>query len=262
MTIRGFTDETVTIQAVDGTKVLNLQKDSSAQTAENSGTRVGNLLDEAGWPAGLRTLGTGAVTVPALTPDCATVLTLIRQVKDSEAGQFYIAADGKAVFRNRTWRSGLSSLATFGSGAGEVPYQGITTDYDDTQIWNRIEVYASGLPSYSSSTASQDSYGIRTLSFLEILLPDTTSADDLADVYRDRYKDPKERVESLTLKPEASALSWPQVLGRDLSEKVTVKYVTNAGVTKTAVSYIEGVNHRVSMSPRRWETRWKLSQYE
>lgn len=260
MTVKGFTDETVSIRAVDGFKILNLMKDSTAQVEELSSVRVGNLLDEAGWPAGWRTLGTGAATVPALTPDCATVLQLVRQIEDSEAGQFYISGDGAATFRNRTYRAGLSSQATFGP--SDIPYQGIKTSYDDSQIWNRIEVYASGFPSYSSSTASQDDYGIRTLSFLEILLPNTTDADDLADVYRDRYKDPEERVLSLTLRPEASpADMWPQVLGRDLSDKVTVKYVTNNGSTKTAVSFVESVSHRVSVwGKRRWDTTWKLSQ--
>jgi hypothetical protein len=264
MQVRGFTDETVTIKAVDGIKILNMQKDSSAQSAENSGARVSNLLDRAGWPAGLRTIGTGVTSVPSLTPDCATILSLIKQVKDSEAGQFYIQGDGSAVFRNRTYRGGLSSQATFGDSAGEVPYQGIKFSFDDKQIWNRIEVHASGFPSYSSSTASQDKYGIRTLSFLDILLPDTTSADDLADIYRNRYAEPKERIESLVLKPEkAPALMWPQALGRVLSDKVTVNYHTNDNALKSAASYIEGIHHRVTVNPQRtWTTTFTLSQYE
>jgi len=163
MQVRGFTDETVTLKAVDGLKVLNLQKDSSSQSAENSGARVGHLLDQAGWPAGLRTIGTGVTSVPSLTPDCATVLSLIKQVKDSEAGQFYIDGSGSAVFRNRTYRAGLSPLATFGDSAGEVPYQGIKFSFDDKQIWNRIEVHASGFPSYSTYTVARCS-GLRSCS--------------------------------------------------------------------------------------------------
>lgn len=262
MTVKGQTDETVSIKAVDGFKILALQKDSTAQSEELSSVRVGNLLDEAGWSAGLRDLGTGVATIPAGTPDCATVLQLIRQVTGSEAGQFYIGPDGSAVFRNRTYRSGLTSVATFGPASGQVPYQDIKTDYDDSQIWNRIEVFIGGFPSYSSSTASQDSYGIRTLTFNEILLPNTTDGNDLADVYRDRYKDPLERIESITLKPDASpVLMWPQVLGRELSDKVTVEYQTNGGNTKSLASFIEGISHRVTIG-KAWQTTFALTQFE
>lgn len=261
MQIKGHTDETVTIKAVDGLKILQAAKDSTPQVEENSATRVGNLLDEAGWPAGLRTLGTGIVTVPAYTPDCGSVLNLIRDIKDSEAGQFFIAANGNATFRNRTYRSGLTSQATFGDGTGEIPYQDIRLAYDDAQIWNRIEVQVFGFPSFSSSTASQDKYGIRQLTVNGGILPNSTDGDDLADVYLARYKDPKQRLESVTFKPEAApAQLWPHILGRDLGEKVTVIYRTNAGNTKALVSYIESISHKVSPQ-QRWTTTWTLSQY-
>jgi len=262
MSVQDMTDEVTTITAVDGFKVLNLLKDSTAQSQENAGTRVGHLLDEAGWPNSLRTVATGVVTVPELTPVCASPLSLIRQITDSEAGQFYIGAGGNAVFRNRTYRSTAVSQATFGPAS--IPYQDIVTDYDDSQIWNRVEVRIGGFPSYSSSTASQDKYGIRQLTVNDILLPNTTDGDDLADIYLARYKDPLQRIESITLRPEHEpSTQWQQALLRDLSDKITVQYVSNAGVTKTLHSYIEGVSHRVTMAKRRtWSTTWQLSQFE
>ena len=262
MQVKGHVDEVVTLKAVDGFKILQGAKDSTPQSTENSGTRVGNLLDEAGWPSALRTIGSGAITVPAYTPDCGSVLQLIRTIKDSEGGQFYIAANGNATFRNRTYRSGLSSQGTFGDAIGEIPYHGITFAYDDAQIWNRIEVTIGGFPSYSSSTASQDLYGIRQLTVADIQLPNTTDGDDLADVYRDRYKDPLERIETITLKPEAEpATMWPHVLGRDLGEKILVRYRTNDGQTKALTSYIESIAHKVRVG-QPWLTTWSLSQYE
>jgi len=265
LTVAGFTDETVNVSAVDGFKTLNLAKDSTAQTIENSGTRVGHLLDEAGWPNAWRTIGTGAATIPAYTPACGTSLSLIRQVTDSEGGQFYISADGQATFRNRTYRSGLSPQATLGPAVGQVPYHGITPDYDDSQIWNQIQVNIGGFPSQvANSTSSHDLYGIRTLPVNDILLPNSTDGDDLAQAYLSRYQIPRERVEKIVVKPEASpALCWPQVLGRDLSEKATIVFESRAGVSKSLPSFIEGIRHTVTMRRQRtWRTELRLSQIE
>ena len=264
MSISGFTDETVTIRAVDGFKVLNLIRDATAQSQENSGVRVGNLLDEAGWPPSLRTIATGAATVPAFTPTCGSTLELVRQIKASEAGQFFISASGMATFRNRTYRSGLSSSVTFGPSAGQVPYKDIRPSYDDSQIWNRVVVNMGGFPSLaSSSTSSQDEYGIRTLTYNDILLPNATDGDDLAAVYLARYKDPKERITGIVFHPDAApTVGWTQAFDLDLSDKVTVVYQTRAGDTKSMPSYIEGMSHRVTISPRRWQTTLALSQNE
>lgn len=255
--------ELAKVKAVDGFKLLNLVQDSSTAASQKAHLRIGSFLTAAGWSTSLRNLSTGGVTIAAYTPACEYILPLIQQIEAAEAGQFYIAADGNATFRERTYRTGLATQGTFGDGSTEIPYQGIKTDYDDTQIWNRIEVFVAGLPSQSDSTASQDDYGVRHLLVNDILLPGTTEADDLAVALRDRYKDPHERIEQIMLKPEHTPTTqWPQVLGRDLSDEILVKYRTNGGSTKSAVSYIEGIGHTITMNPRRrWETKWNLSQY-
>ncbi len=255
--------ELATVKAVDGFKLLNLVQDSSTSAEQAAHLRIGDLLTAAGWSTSLRNLDTGGVTIGAYTPACEYILPLIQAVEAAEAGQFYVAADGDATFRRRAYRTSLSSLGTFGDATGEIPYQGIKTDYDDTQIWNRIEVFVAGLPFQRDSTESQDSYGTRHLIVNDVQLPGTTAAETLAEALRARYKDPHERVEQIMLKPEHTpATQWPQVLGRDLSDEVTVNYRTNGGSTKSAVSYIEGITHTITMNPRRrWETKWNLSQY-
>ena len=255
--------ELATVKAVDGFKLLNLVQDSSTSAEQAAHLRIGALLTAAGWSTSLRNLDTGGVTIGAYTPACEYILPLIQQVEAAEAGQFYVAADGDATFRRRAYRTGLASQGTFGDAGGEIPYQGIKTDYDDTQIWNRIEVFVAGLPSQSDDATSQTSYGTRHLIVNDMLLVGTTEADDLADALLARYKDPHERVEQIMLKPEHTPTTqWPQALGRDLSDEILVKYRTNGGSTKTAVSYIEGIGHTITMNPRRrWETKWNLSQY-
>ncbi len=255
--------ELAKVKAVDGFKLLNLVQDSSTSAEQAAHLRIGDLLTAAGWSTSLRNLDTGGVTIGAYTPACEYILPLIQAVEQAEAGQFYVAAGGDATFRRRAYRAGLSSQGTFGDGSTEIPYQDIKTDYDDTQIWNRIEVFVAGIPFQRDSTASQDSYGTRHLIVNDVQLPGTTAAEDLAAALRDRYKDPHERIEQVMFKPEFKPTTqWPQVLGRDLSDEITVKYRTLSGSTKSAVSYIEGITHTITMNPsRRWETKWNLSQY-
>jgi hypothetical protein len=82
-----------------------------------------------GWPAADRVIATGDTTLQATTLD-GSVLNELQLVQDTEQGEFYLDAQGRAVFRNRqallTDARSTTSQATFGDGGyaatGEIPY--------------------------------------------------------------------------------------------------------------------------------------------
>ena len=113
----------------------------------------------------------------------------------------------------------------------------------------------------TSSTASIDTYMERELVYNDTLHASTTGASDLATALITRYKDPHLRLDRITITPRVQPETlWPAVLTFDLSQNVTVKRRPESGSTQTFDSYIEGIEHRFSVS-KRWETRYRLSQY-
>jgi len=69
-------------------------------SGETSGARINRILDSIGWPAADRLVATGDSTLQS-TNLADNTLTELLLTADSELGEFYADASGRAVFRNR-----------------------------------------------------------------------------------------------------------------------------------------------------------------
>lgn len=256
-------DAAVTAQCVDGFFLFNQVFTETTEAQETSGVRIGNLLDDAGWPSAWRDLAAGDVTVQSYTPSCSTILSLIQKVEETEVGLFFIAPDGDATFQAQSYRTSPTSSATFGDGTGELHYTNLELGYDDTQIWNRIEIsrYGGGTVA-AEDTTSQGSYGKRTLRRYDLLHTDDAESTTMAGVLKSRYREPHIRVETMAFVPASDPSNlWPQALGLSLSDYVTVKRRPSGGNTVTVSAYVEGVSHQIDAQSGLWETTLNLSQY-
>jgi len=262
-TYPNFTDSTVALSATDGFKLLANVLTDTAEAAEKSGTRVGNLLDDASWPAGWRTLDAGQITCPSFGRN-QSVLTLIRQVERSEAGLFFVDGAGTAIFQDRYHRSQASVSATFGDSGAELRYTDIVVGFDDTQVWNVAEVQrfgADGLQTVTDAT-SVTGNGERTLRFNDVLVRTDAEASGLAELMVDVYGTAALHVQRITVAPRSDPSGlWPQVLGLKLSDEVVVNRRPPAGNTITETLYVEGVTHVADASSRSWSTTFSLSPW-
>lgn len=111
------------------------------------GTRIGRLLDMAGWPAGDRDIDTGSALLGPFSSS-GSILEALQEVARAEGGRsmLYINGEGKLVFRGRhdfwTGTAYTTSQATFGDGAGELVFDAskITIEHDDLDIVNRARI--------------------------------------------------------------------------------------------------------------------------
>lgn len=205
-----------------------------------SGTAIGDVLDAAGWPVGLRDLDAGASSV-TMTPT-GSALDLIQQIaEDTEQGLVLMSGDNTVTFVSRTTlEATLSAVATFGDGAGETPYRDLLLSYDDQDLWT--EVSASGADDsvvLVSDAAASARYGLRTLEVSGA----ASSANEVADIANgllNRYKAPAVRPTSMVLGKPAS---FVQQLSRLIGERVTVKRRPPGGGTITTDAFIEGIDH-------------------
>ncbi len=246
----------------DGLGILGQVYTVSSESQEASGARIGKLLDDAAWPSAWRNIAVGDVTVQAYSPPCSPVLQLIRQVEDTEAGLTFIAGDGDFTFQDRSHRAGATPLAIFGDAGSELRYEDPIIDYSDEQIWNRVEVQRVG----GAVVAAEDATSIatyleRVLKLFETLHISDGDATTLATTLRGRFKDPYFRIAAITMQPQNRDPDnlWPEALGREISDQITVMRRPAGGNTIDLDVWIEGIRHTIDARSRSWHTTFNLS---
>lgn len=251
----------VRVTAIDAMKVLsNSLLNVAGYAQETSDTRIQNVLTDLGWALNRVKLSAGQLTIQASGALVnANALTHLQAVEASEDGLFFVGADGRATFQDRDYRAGLSSQATYGD-SGDLPYESVTLDHSDVHVLNDVRyTRVGGSEQTASDATSQTDYGLRSTSRTDLL--HIADADTLASAerIRDRYKQAQFRVRSITIRPEDQpADEWPDVLGFDLSTRVTIKN-DQAHASIDADYYIEQIQHVANGRLGTWLTTWALS---
>jgi hypothetical protein len=256
-------DSVVTVDATDGFKLLNLNYQSTARPEEKTGVRIGALLDDVLWPSSWRTLATGEVACQASESSTTeSVLGLCHLVANTETGLFFVDGSGKAVFQDRNHRYNQTVAATFGDDGAELRYANLVLDYDDTQIWNRIEINRQGgEAAIEEDSDSQTTYGKRTLKKHDLLNGSDNVNLGLARILLYRYKDPQVRAKSLVVTPRRDPANlWPVVLGLGVSDLLVVKRRPPAGNIISENVHVEGVTHSIDAASKQWVTTISLSK--
>ena len=230
--------------------------------AEGSGPRITRVLDAAEWPAADRVIDNGQSAIAPVVLGLGSGVTALQHaedVADFELGLFFIDGQGRAVFHDRHHRRQVSYLASQGTfdDQGALTYTDLVPEYTIERVWNDIRLTAGGFAQQAEDATSQTKYLRRTLTRAVGLLTDTEAADQ-ATYLLSLYKDPQYRLTQMTLKPTSDA-HWVQMLGRELSDHVTVKRHPPP-VGSTVISqecFVEAIEHRAA--PGVWETTWLLS---
>jgi len=229
---------------------------------ELSGIRIGNVLDHFGWPAGLRDLDAGQSQMQASgAMESVNAWEHLLNVQKSELGIIYIAGDGDVQFEDRHHRlkgAHLVSQATFGDDSGEKPYHGLRPRYGASQIYNDVRIKREGGNQQSAVDAtSQTAYGKRSFSESGLFMTTDGEAADQANFILKTYKDPFFRTRELRIVPESHPADlWPQVLGREISDRITLRR-NEADLDEDY--FIEGIQHTIDIVNYTWETMWQLS---
>lgn len=270
----GPTRSTATVTATDGMKLLagaDRIAGSSVGAGELSSARIGRILDSAGWPTYDRIINTGSSTLQATVLE-GDALTELQLTAATEGGEFYIDGAGRAYFRGRSGPTSDSrsttSQATFGSNqaGGELPYIDVDLDYDEAQLSNPVRfTRAGGTAQTAEDTALQTLYqnGIpRVFERTDLLMQTDAAALDYAQWVLYQNKEPELRVSSITVDPrpdQYADLLYPQVLGREIGDRITVKRrPPGGGAVSTQDGFVRGIQHSFGPGPNRWKTTWTL----
>ncbi len=251
-------DQVVNLQATDAVGFFSGIQFADARPAELSGARIQAIVDASGWP-GPTAISTGQTIVNALPFGVVSAWSHMSDVCNAELGDLYVAKDGTLTFRDRDLiisetRSSVSQ-ATFGD-TSNFKYADVTMG--TTAIVNDCTI------TYTDKGAqvnAQDAGSIASpwgLHSLNLTLPIHTGT--MAQAYANwivaLYKTPLTTFTSLTVKPGRDTTNlFPQVLGRELSDLITVIRTpgvdTGSGalVPSTALNracWIRGIKHDYS----------------
>ena len=250
-------DATAEVRAVDGFASL-AQADMTAGTAPGStpGARIGTALTYAGWPTAQRNLATGNATLDAdVIADGVNVLQYIQKVEASEPGAFFMSKDGLATFLSRAQlQDPTSGNVTFGSGGVPiVEYQAasLTDEMKNSVAVTWTNGSAVGGTVTASDATSISAYGQFDYS-LDTLLDDSLQAQRLADWLVSSYKDPKYRIDSVSVLLESlTTMQQGQVLDLELGDVVTVAVslpnINSIGSAVSQVLSIDAIEHRIGV---------------
>jgi hypothetical protein len=232
--------------------------------SDGTGARIGKYLDRAAWPSADRTIATGISTLQSVTLGSASSLALSQTVEASEQGQLFMGADGKVIFRDRHWRFenalAITSNATFGDSGAELDYASIVTDGGERFMANHVRATRDGgAPIDVTDTTSIGKFYERVDDIGGLQNQSDSEIRDLANWRLATKKNPIQRVTQLEIKPRRDPANlFPQVLGRDLGDRLTVKRrPQGVGTVLTYTVLIEGVDHTIN--PTEWTTHFYLS---
>lgn len=252
------------VRATDGFKVLNGKGLSaaldSAWAGDRSGARIGRILDLASWPAADRDLDEGQSTLQA-TALSGSALAALQKIEETEQGRLFMTADNVVRFVDRAGALDGAAVAAFGEATGELPYEDLTYDYGDFEIRNEVRRgRVGGVVQVVTDAASIAEYEFTRTDEVTDLLADTDAEMlDHAHWILGRHSDPDLRIASMVVDPGADrAALFPQVLGRELGERITVsRQPQEISPAITGDLHIEGISHRIKA--REWATTWSLS---
>jgi hypothetical protein len=254
---------------------ITLPTAGAAGAGELSGARISRILTAAGWYAssrGMSVIDTGEAAVQAYTGG-DTALNLLQVTTDSEIGELYMDAQGRVRFRGRdgilTETRSNTVQCVFGDAAGtaeadgtEQAYTLVSSPDDDTTMANDIQatiVGSSNLQEVQDAAAVAKYLFPRTYQRSDLVLTTDASALAWADYVLYLSAADEARFDQLTVSPRRDPVNlWPQVLGRDLGDRIQV-WRRPPGVTAFSVDcFIRGITHTFAATDQSWQTVWDL----
>jgi len=257
----GGLDVYTTIGCVDAFKYFALKKLNGAYANEFVGDSINTWLTNMGWPVADRAVYSSQSQIQSGTFVNTPALTHFQNAMDVESGLFYMDGSGRAIGENRQYRltNSRTSQATFDDSAGAaLPWLRVTSSYDDQQIWNEARITRTGgVEQVATDTVSQAAYFTRTLAKTLPMLSDG-DALGLAQWLVGLYALPIFQFTSITLDGLMDDALWPHILGRVISERITVtQRPPPIGTAITQDCYIEAVSFDVGQD--HWLVTFGLS---
>ena len=254
----------VTITAFDAFKLFNtsaITTVTGAAAGDKTGTRIGQILTQIGWPSNMRAMNVGEVECGNDNGSSRSALVAIRLAEISENGAFYIDPQGTARFldRGEVYDDEEQPDFSFSNDqfvASGEPYQNIKFAFDDKRVYNSATITREGgSPQTYSDAASIAKYFLHSYTQSNLIMRYDSEALLLAEGYVEARKDNDIRIDAITIDfLTAGAADFIDYLEADYFNVFYITNVTQEGSLIQKTLQCQGMNHEIT--PISWLTTY------
>ena len=245
----------VDINATDAFRLFNLAAVTTitGQAAgQDTGTRIGKILDTVQFPTSMRSIDTGNSLCQADPATSRTSLAALQNVETSEQGAFYITPSGNAIFKNRanTIKSAGSTPTQFNQ-TGGIPYKNLVFAFDDKLIVNQANVTrVGGTTQTNVDLTSISTYFPHSITFSDLVVQTDAEAMNIAKIFVATRSTTTIRIDSMTVDLLDTAVPTGTILDLDYFDNVQISNIQPDGSTITKNLQVQGVAWDIT--PNSW----------
>jgi hypothetical protein len=226
---------------------------ATASFAETAATRVGRILDYAGWPSGAARSLTGTVGMLA-TVQNLSCMQMIYQAVDSIAGRFYISRNGVATLVPLADKFSRPTQLLFSDtqASNTVGYMQLFTNPGTYYVINQAIIDRTNTTKQYTSqyNPSVSSYGIAKIT-LDAPVATDSNAQNLALYESRKNASPVtyvERIDFNALSLGTFGALYPDFLATELADQVSVVRTTYDGRANQWNLVVEGMAHTITQN--------------
>jgi len=231
----------------DGFRLLqmaNIATVTDSGAGQDTGTRIGKILDQVSFPSSMRTIATGLNTCVADPATTRTSLAAVKNAEFSETGAFYMDGSGTAVFKNRT--QVMSSLAAtpieFNQTTG-IPYKNLKYSFDDKLIINTATfTRVGGSPVTVTDTSSVNKYFPHGITQDNLVAQTDTIVENIAREYIATRKETTIRIDEMVVDLLDPAVPTDTMIGMAFFDNLKITNVQPDGSTIVKTLQCQGIN--------------------
>jgi hypothetical protein len=245
----------VDINASDAFRLLNLAAITSvsgSSAGQDTGTRIGKVLDTVQFPNNMRTLDTGNSLTQADPATSRTALQAVQNCEFSEQGAFYFSPEGNAIFKNRsnTISSAGGTPIAFNQ-TGGIPYKNLVFAFDDKLIVNQANITRiGGTKQTKTDVTSVATYFPHSVTYSDLVVDTDTDAANIAAIYVATRSTTTIRIDQMTIDIYDTSVPSGTILNLDYFDNVLISNIQPDGSTITKNLQIQGVIWDIS--PNAW----------
>jgi hypothetical protein len=206
---------------------------TDATAGQDTGTRIGKILDQVSFPTSMRTIDTGNTTCIADPGTSRTALDAIKNAEFSEQGAFYINPAGTAIFINRT-----NVIKKYGNTpiefnqSGGIAYTDLRFQFDDKLIINSSTMTRyGGTAQNATNSTSVAKYFPHQLNQSNLVLQTDADALNVAKIYVATRAETTIRIDAMTVDLLDPAVPTATMLGLDYFSNLKITNVQPDGST-------------------------------
>jgi hypothetical protein len=258
----------VTISANDGFRILEagqITTVAGAADGDTAGERIDHILAAAAWPASLRDISVGGITLQADPGEERTPLAACQQVELSDIGSFLIRGDGVAQFRTRADNAlqATQTATVFTDDPNPigpvVRYKSIDVALDDSEIVNQVSAERiDGTPQVFTDSGSATEFFTRARSFTSLLHQTDAQSLNLAKQVVNYRSQPALEIRSVSV--EMISNDTPRItagLTLKIGDPIVVERSAVGGTVSSALT-VQGVSHNIRLGS--WDTTFSTAE--